>query len=106
VAERVEETMLDPLKVGEVVAKLSIERDEARALLENARANISQWRRGYAELQGRATQYMFETDEARQVARDYRNGILRLDWYEWHEETVLADEAAAAEKYPWLKEET
>jgi hypothetical protein len=45
-----------------------------------------------------------ERDEARQVARDYRNGILRLDWYEWHEETVLADEAALAEKYPWLKE--
>jgi hypothetical protein len=30
VAERVEEEMLDPVKVGEVVAKLSIERDEAR----------------------------------------------------------------------------
>jgi hypothetical protein len=29
VAERVEETMLDPAKVGEVVAKLSIERDQA-----------------------------------------------------------------------------
>jgi chromosome segregation ATPase len=42
--------------------------------------------------------------EARQVARRYREGILRLDWYEWHEEMVLADEAAAAEKYPWLKE--
>lgn len=42
--------------------------------------------------------------EARQVARDYRSGILRLDWYEWHEETVLKDDAETVAKYPWLEE--
>lgn len=43
-----------------------------------------------------------DCDEARKLARSYYQGLLRCDWYEWHEEMVLADCAKDLEEHPWL----
>jgi hypothetical protein len=84
VAERVEETMLDPAKVGEVVAKLAIERDQAMA---------------------RAGTLEQERDEARQAARDYRRGVTRFLSTGFRlPEYVGVDDGELVAKHPWLKE--
>lgn len=90
VAERVEEQMFDPVKVGEVVAKLSIERDEwkkkhaqllepTNRLLDTQRRLLDETGEKLRRSERENMRLVVEMDELRQTIQDQAEIIERYE---------------------------